>query len=242
MADLVWIPLYLDRLLGSPRWQAMKDFQRGWYMQLLLLCAQSSRPGYLPLDQRLWELAGAHRREVWEKHKSAVMACFKTRTFEAQEWIYNERLLHTIEHQHRKLSKSLELRNTVKNVSISSTSFTKPSLEEVKEYCIQRKNSVNADEWYSHYEANGWMVGRVSMKDWKAAVRTWEQRNYGTGRQTTQQPKREPTRQVERFQNNLSEIERAFGAAVGGDSHADGAGQAPRISARNGPLLEGKND
>lgn len=155
----------------------MKDFQRGWYMQLLLLCARSQRPGYLPLDQRLWELAGAHRRELWEQHKSAVMACFKTRTFEAREWIYNERLLHTIEHQHAKLAKSLELRNPVKSVSISK--FIKPSLEEIKLYCIERKNAVDPERFFEHYESNGWMVGRVPMKNWKAAVRTWEKNEYG---------------------------------------------------------------
>ena len=177
MAELVWIPLYLDRLLGSPRWQGMKDFQRGWYMQLLLLCARSKRPGYLPLDGRLWEMAGAHSRAMWDSHSAAVMACFQTRTFDETEWIYNERLLHTIEHQHRKLSKSLELRNTAKNVSVSKNSFTKPSLEEIKAYCSERNNSVDPEAFYEHYETKGWLVGRTPMKDWQAAVRTWEIRD-----------------------------------------------------------------
>ena len=175
----------------------MKDFQRGWYMQLMLLCAVSQRPGYIASTERLWELAGAHRRDFWDLHKSAVMACFKTRTIDGTEWIYNERLLHTIEHQHRKLSKSLELHNTHKNVSVSKVSL-KPSLEEVKNYCKERNNQINADEWYSHYEANGWRVGRVAMKDWKAAVRTWEARNYGADRKHYQaqpeQPSEEPTK------------------------------------------------
>ena len=46
--------------------------------------------------------------------------------------------------------------------------------EEVAEYCKQRKNNVDPDAWYDHYSSNGWMVGRTKMKDWKAAVRTWE--------------------------------------------------------------------
>jgi len=44
----------------------------------------------------------------------------------------------------------------------------------VIEYCKQRNNNVNAAKWHDHYTANGWMVGRTKMKDWKAAVRTWE--------------------------------------------------------------------
>ena len=52
--------------------------------------------------------------------------------------------------------------------------FIAPSLEEVTAYCRERGNDVDPDRWYAHYEANGWMVGRNKMRDWKAAVRTWE--------------------------------------------------------------------
>ncbi len=53
-------------------------------------------------------------------------------------------------------------------------SFKKPELEEVKEYCFSRSNNVDAYKWYNFYEAKGWMIGKNKMKDWKAAVRTWE--------------------------------------------------------------------
>lgn len=54
--------------------------------------------------------------------------------------------------------------------------FQPPSLEEVREYCEERGKGVDPEAWMSHYEANGWKVGRNAMKDWKAAVRTWEKR------------------------------------------------------------------
>lgn len=56
--------------------------------------------------------------------------------------------------------------------------FKKPSLEEVKEYCLERKNNVDAEKFISYYDSNGWKVGKNSMKDWKAAVRTWEKNNF----------------------------------------------------------------
>ena len=56
--------------------------------------------------------------------------------------------------------------------------FAPPALDDVKAYCIERKNTVDAEHWYSYYEANGWMVGRNKMKDWKASVRTWEKNGY----------------------------------------------------------------
>ena len=52
--------------------------------------------------------------------------------------------------------------------------FVKPTLEEVTQYCQERNKGVNPDKWLSYYEANGWKVGKNPMKDWKAAVRTWE--------------------------------------------------------------------
>ena len=57
---------------------------------------------------------------------------------------------------------------------VRSKRFTPPTLEEVKAYCKERKNNVDADRWMNYYTANGWKVGKNSMKDWKAAVRTWE--------------------------------------------------------------------
>jgi len=54
--------------------------------------------------------------------------------------------------------------------------FVKPSLEQVSEYCRKRNNSVNPEAFIDFYESNGWKVGKNSMKDWKAAVRTWEKR------------------------------------------------------------------
>ena len=52
--------------------------------------------------------------------------------------------------------------------------FTKPTVEEVKAYCVERKNNVNPDKFIDFYESKGWLIGKNPMKDWKACVRTWE--------------------------------------------------------------------
>ena len=54
--------------------------------------------------------------------------------------------------------------------------FIKPSIEEIQNYCNERNNNVDANRFYNFYESKGWMVGKNKMKDWKAAVRTWEQK------------------------------------------------------------------
>lgn len=55
--------------------------------------------------------------------------------------------------------------------------FKVPAVEEVAAYCAERRNNVDAQSWWDFYQSKGWMVGKNKMKDWKAAVRTWEQRH-----------------------------------------------------------------
>ena len=52
-----------------------------------------------------------------------------------------------------------------------------PTLEDVKAYCNERGNRVDPERFIDYYTANGWKVGKNPMKDWKAAVRTWERQD-----------------------------------------------------------------
>ena len=63
------------------------------------------------------------------------------------------------------------------NKSPRGKSFVPPTEEEVKAYCKERNNTVNASHFMDYYCSNGWKVGRNEMKDWKAAVRMWERRS-----------------------------------------------------------------
>lgn len=71
--------------------------------------------------------------------------------------------------------------------------FCKPTIEEVKAYCLERNNNIDAEHFIDYYEANGWKVGKNSMKDWKATVRTWEKRDkeVHTSGRIVQQPNKE---------------------------------------------------
>lgn len=63
--------------------------------------------------------------------------------------------------------------------------FISPTLEEVQAYCDERQTGVDANRWFNHYTSNGWKVGKNAMKDWKAAVRTWEQKQTSNGGNTS---------------------------------------------------------
>ena len=65
---------------------------------------------------------------------------------------------------------------------ISKGRFTPPALDEVKTFCSEHGYGVDPEQFINYYEANGWMVGKNKMKDWKAAVRTWASRDNTSGK------------------------------------------------------------
>ena len=79
--------------------------------------------------------------------------------------------------------------------------FAPPSLQDVQAYCTERQNTVNPEHFIDHYTANGWKVGKNPMKDWKAAVRTWE-KNHATHQ------KPDTRSRAQRHSDKLDEIAR----------------------------------
>lgn len=61
--------------------------------------------------------------------------------------------------------------------SSTSSRFTPPTVDEVRAYCMERGNDVDPERFYDFYASKGWRVGQNQMKDWRAAVRTWERRD-----------------------------------------------------------------
>jgi hypothetical protein len=88
-------------------------------------------------------------------------------------------------------SKGVEI-DTVKLMEIDKIKnkrFIKPTIQEIKDYCFERKNNVDVNKFFNYYEANGWKVGKNAMKDWKACVRTWEGNNFNSNSKTNDEPK-----------------------------------------------------
>lgn len=64
----------------------------------------------------------------------------------------------------------------VKKESVKKSRFAPPTLSEVEDYIFENGYWVNASNFINYYESKGWMIGKNKMKDWKAAVRTWQSR------------------------------------------------------------------
>ena len=87
-----------------------------------------------------------------------------------------------------------------------SSTFRKPTLEEIREYCQSRQNNVDPEQFFNFYEAKGWMIGKSHMKDWRAAVRTWEQRQSAPGRRISP-----ITRSESVLEHNLKVMDQMYG-------------------------------
>tara|TARA_R100000030_G_scaffold92074_1_gene77476 strand:- start:2478 stop:3152 length:675 start_codon:yes stop_codon:yes gene_type:complete len=81
-------------------------------------------------------------------------------------------------------------------VKAKAKRFVKPTLDEVANYIQERKSFkiVDAARFYDYYSSNGWKVGKNPMKDWKAAVRTWEKNS------TTEQTKSKVEQSLDTWQ------------------------------------------
>lgn len=77
--------------------------------------------------------------------------------------------------------------------------FTPPSLDQVREYCYERNNNIDPEQFIDFYSSKNWMIGKNKMKDWKAAVRTWERRNKEEHPQKTEEPQQLPKKYLKIF-------------------------------------------
>jgi len=79
---------------------------------------------------------------------------------------------------YNKCSREIEIEIDIDNKERSKKeSFNKPTIDEIQQYCDERNNGINANAFYDFYESKNWYVGKNKMRDWKACIRTWEQRN-----------------------------------------------------------------
>lgn len=76
------------------------------------------------------------------------------------------------------------------NTNKSTTKrFIAPSIDEVREYIEEKGYSIDPERFVDYYTANGWMVGKSHMKDWKATVRNWERNNGNDTGASGRQPR-----------------------------------------------------
>lgn len=69
--------------------------------------------------------------------------------------------------------------------SSPTKNFIKPTVGEIEAYCLEASYRIDAQRFFDYYESQGWHIGKNSMKDWQAAVRTWARREHRRDSATT---------------------------------------------------------
>ena len=93
--------------------------------------------------------------------------------------------------------------NTNNNKVIKTTN--KPTIKEIENYCLERNNAIDPEQFYDFYESKGWLVGKNKMKNWQAAIRTWEKRN------TKKQPTSKIDKQLDSYTKAIEIVKNSFG-------------------------------
>ncbi len=100
-----------------------------------------------------------------------------------------------------------------------SSRFQKPTIEEIRQYCLEKGYNVDAEQFFNFYESKGWVVGKAPMKNWRAAVSTWNKREKEIPRR-----KRE-SRKESAFEHNLKVMDQMFGTNL----HQQAYGQKEEV-------------
>jgi len=127
-SELKWLPIPLDLWVPA----GLKDFQQGWFINLLRASLRSENLGYLILCEEgcsgcpacLWRVANAHHPEYFKKNSSLVLACFNSAQIAGRRVLYFPKLVETIRGQ---LSKIRTHRSRKSGLSETSTGFNKES-------------------------------------------------------------------------------------------------------------------
>lgn len=93
--------------------------------------------------------------------------------------------------------------------STKRTRFSPPTVDEVSEYCKERNNKVDPQTFVNFYAASGWMRGKTPIRDWRACVRTWEQRDDQRG--SVQKPKLLRSQDYEQREYHEEEMRKTLG-------------------------------
>lgn len=140
----------------------------------------------------LSEWTGSTKQGVMKNLKSLVekgLICKEDKYINGVKFVsyYATKLYRGIKHSltggsKHSLPNNIDINNINNNIDIKEKykkeKFKPPTLEEVQAYCIERNNNIDPKHFIDYYTSNGWKVGKNNMKDWKAAVRTWERNNF----------------------------------------------------------------
>jgi hypothetical protein len=150
--------------------------------------AYKSDTGEVDLSGLFGELLAKKARVTVEKQEKILSLCSSVNLLyqtDNNKWTSNgikTRIEAVLRERTAARERKERTHKTEEQDKVQQQRFTPPTIDQVKQYCEERKNDVDYIKWVDFYSAKNWMIGKNKMKDWKAAVRTWESSDQKTKR------------------------------------------------------------
>jgi len=183
MSDKLGFTFYPKDWWTSDTFFEFNPEERYIYLECLFIMYQNE--GYLKTQKT--QLENRIRTQISDEVFYKITSKFVNTEFGFTHESVNKRLRKTIANREngKKGGRPKETQKTQKNNPKKPTlererererekKYIKPTIEEIKIYCEERKNNIQPGKFFDYYESKGWMIGKNKMKDWKAAIRTWE--------------------------------------------------------------------
>jgi DNA-binding transcriptional MerR regulator len=151
------------------KWQGI-EVKRGQFISSLGNISNATGISIQTIRTILKKLEKTNEIEVKSTSQFTIVTISKYECYQEQNDDTNKPLTNNQQATNKQLT-------TNKNDKKERMLFIVPSLQEVSAYCQERNNNVDSQKFFDFYESKGWMVGKNKMKDWKAAVRTWEDKS-----------------------------------------------------------------
>jgi DNA-binding transcriptional MerR regulator len=151
------------------KWQGM-EVKRGQFISSLGNISNATGISVQTIRTILKKLEKTNEIELKSTSQFTIVTISKYDCYQEQTDEINKPLTNNQQATNKQLT-------TNKNDKKERMLFIVPSLQEVSAYCQERNNNVDSQKFFDFYESKGWMVGKNKMKDWKAAVRTWEDKS-----------------------------------------------------------------
>ena len=178
--DLKWAKIYFKIITGDPEFELIRSEIDKWRF-IAMICLELHARGPLPNSEDYWKSRFDTKKRKMSLTLQMLQRFLEVVTNSGETCNRDTRNRDTCNRdieEDKDKDKDKEKEKEKEKEERYGVAFAPPSLSEVTSYCHERKNLVEPEKWLSHYQANGWMVGRNKMKDWRAAVRTWEKSDH----------------------------------------------------------------
>ena len=170
---LIWCKTYFTMINGDPEFEMLCEIDKWRLIAFIMLELQIKNP--VPLNPDYLRRKGFDLKKRPISLTLQMLHTFVKCVTKPLHRVEKSR----VDKSRIEESRIEEIRVEKKEVPVKIKGFKKPSIEEVKEYCIARKNYIDPESFIAFYESNGWKVGhaRNPMKSWQSAIITWEKRD-----------------------------------------------------------------